>query len=135
MIGPATTRPSPPPTAVMAAMTPTPDATFLAGNSSRMMPNANGSTPPPMPWTARPITRTTIECARPDTMQPRPRAPSVATSIRSLPTMSPIRPMIGVAMDADRRYAVTTQVTASCEVWTLCWIVGSAGMTSDWSSA
>ena len=79
MIGPAMTRPSPPPTAVIAAITPTPVATFFAGNSSRMIPNESGSTPPPMPWIARPTTSTTIEWARPATTEPTARAPSVAT--------------------------------------------------------
>jgi hypothetical protein len=30
--------------------------------------------------------------------------------------MSPSRPMIGVKIDADSRYAVNTQVTVFCEV-------------------
>ncbi len=67
MIGPAMTRPMPPPTAVRAAMIPTPVGTLATGNSSRMMPKDSGRTPPPIPWMARPTMRTPIEWARPAT--------------------------------------------------------------------
>jgi hypothetical protein len=53
----------------------------------------------------------------------------------SLPIMSPRRPRIGVATEADSRYAVNTQVTAAWLVCRLAWIVGSTGRTRDWSSA
>jgi hypothetical protein len=43
--------------------------------------------------------------------------------------------MIGVKTDADRRYAVSTQVTLFCDVCSPAWIVGSTGITSDCSSA
>ena len=102
MIGPATTSPSPPPTAVIAAITPTPAATLVGGNSSRMIPKESGRTPRRRPG-SRPMMRTPIECARPATTEPSASAPSVASRTRSLPTMSPTRPMIGVAMDADNR--------------------------------
>ena len=59
----------------------------------------------------------------------------MATSIRSLPTMSPTRPRMGVKIDADSRYTVSTQVTVPWEVWRSCWMVVSTGVTSDWSSA
>jgi hypothetical protein len=48
--------------------------------------------------------------------------------------MSPTRPRIGVKIDADSRYPVSTQVTVSCDVCRLRWMVGSAGRTSDCSS-
>ncbi len=59
-IGPASTMPRLPPTAVSAARMPTAPATLSAGNSSRMIPNPSGSVPPPSPW----ITRATISTAR-----------------------------------------------------------------------
>src|SRR5690348_2850702 len=49
--------------------------------------------------------------------------------------MSPIRPISGVATDALRRYEVSTQLTEFSEVCSACWIPGSAGATSDCSSA
>src|SRR6201986_1085432 len=55
-IGPASTMPRLPPTAVRAARMPTAPAIFSRGNSSRMIPNPSGSVPPPSPW----ITRATI---------------------------------------------------------------------------
>src|SRR5260370_344653 len=67
--------------------------------------------------------------------EPAVSALSAATSIRSLPRMSPSRPMIGVKIDADSRYAVRTQVTLLCDVCSPAWIVGSTGITSDCSSA
>src|SRR6202034_3191633 len=51
-IGPASTMPRLPPTAVSAARMPTAPATFSAGNSSRMIPNPTGSIPPASPWIA-----------------------------------------------------------------------------------
>jgi hypothetical protein len=43
--------------------------------------------------------------------------------------------MIGVATEALRRYAVSTQPTALSVVFRDCWICGSAGTTSDCRSA
>jgi hypothetical protein len=43
--------------------------------------------------------------------------------------------MIGVATDALRRNAVSTQPTALSDVWREAWICGSAGTTSDCRSA
>ena len=59
----------------------------------------------------------------------------MTTSIRSLPTMSPTRPRMGVKIEADSRKTVTTQVTVVWVVWRSCWMVGRTGVTSDWSSA
>ena len=66
-----------------------------------------------------------------------PAASSTSTIIssRSLPYMSPSRPISGVAIDALSRYAVSTQLTEFSEVCSACWISGSAGATSDCSSA
>ena len=47
--------------------------------------------------------------------------------------MSPMRPMIGVATAAESSQAVRTQVTVLWLVCRSCWIVGSTGLTSDWS--
>ena len=45
---------------------------------------------------------------------------SVATITCSLPKMSPIRPITGVKIDADKRSAVTTQVTV---FWVVCMLL------------
>ena len=102
-MGPARTIPAPPPTAAMAATMPTPPATLAPGNSSRMMPKDRGSTAPPIPWMARARMSTPMEWATPASTDPRARASKVTTSIRSLPTMSPIRPRMGVEIEAERR--------------------------------
>ena len=102
-MGPARTMPAPPPTAVMAATMPTPPATLAVGNSSRMIPNERGRTAPPMPWMARARMSIPMEWASPASAEPTARASKVATSIRSLPTMSPTRPRMGVKIDADSR--------------------------------
>jgi len=127
--------PSPPPTAVSAAAVPIAALTFSRGNSSRMIPNASGMMPPPMPWITRAAIMTPIDVATAASSDPIPSATRVTSSIRSLPTMSPIRPRMGVATDADSRYAVITQVTVLCVVCRWCWTVGSTGATSDCSRA
>ena len=93
------------------------EATFSRGNSSRMMPKVSGRTPPPMPWITRAAISTPIVPATAASSEPTASAPSAKTSIRSLPTLSPTRPMIGVKIDADTRYAVSTQVTVA---WSVC---------------
>ena len=55
--------------------------------------------------------------------------------MRSLPNMSPSRPRIGVKIEALSRNAVSTHATAVGEVCRSRWISGSAGATSDCSSA
>ena len=127
--------PRPAPTAVSAAITPTAPATFSAGNSSRMIPNATGSIPPAKPWITRATIRTPIDGATAASSEPTASATSVATKTRFLPVMSPIRPRIGVMIDADSRYAVSTQVTALCVVCSWCWTVVSTGITSDCNNA
>ena len=100
-----------------------------------MMPNATGSMPPPKPWITRATIITPIDGASAASSDPTASATSVATKTRSLPIMSPTRPRIGVMIDADSRYAVSTQVTASCAVCSSCCTVVSTGTTSDCSSA
>ena len=131
-IGPARTSAKPAPKASTAAMTPTAPATLARGNSSRMIPNDNGITAPPTPWMTRATIRTMIEWDRPARTDPAASAARVATSNRSFPAMSPMRPRIGVKTDADSRYAVSTHVTVFWEVWYSCWMVGSAGTTRVW---
>ena len=100
-----------------------------------MIPNATGSMPPPAPWMTRATIMTPIDGAIAASSDPAASAPSAMTKTRSLPIMSPTRPRIGVQIDADSRYAVSTQVTASCVVCSSCCTVVSTGMTSDCSSA
>ena len=52
---------------------------------------------------------------------------SVITSIRSLPNMSPSRPMIGVETEAESRKAVSAKVTSVVVVPRSFWISGIAG--------
>ena len=80
-----------------------PRATRSRGNSSRMIPKASGKTAPPAPWMTRPRISTSIELASAATSVPTPSMHSDATSVRSLPNMSPRRPMIGVRTEALSR--------------------------------
>ena len=68
-----------------------------------MIPNATGTIPPPMPWITRATIMTPIEGATAASSEPAASAISVATKTRFLPVMSPIRPRIGVMIDADSR--------------------------------
>ncbi len=68
-----------------------------------MMPNATGTMPPPMPWMTRAAISTQIDEATAASSDPPASAARVTTKIRSLPIMSPTRPMIGVKIDADSR--------------------------------
>ena len=127
--------PRPAPTAVSDARAPTAPVTFSAGNSSRMIPNATGIIPPPIPWITRATIMTPIDDATAASSEPTASAISVATKTRSLPIMSPSRPRIGVMIDADSRYAVSTHVAAACVVCNWCCTVVSTGITSDCNSA
>ena len=100
-----------------------------------MIPNATGIIPPPAPWITRATIRTPMDGATAASSEPTARAMSVPTKTRSLPFMSPTRPRIGVMIDADSRYAVSTQVTVSCVVCSSCCTVVSTGITSDCNSA
>ena len=95
--------PSPAPTAVSAAITPTAPGTFSRGNSSRMMPNDSGSTPPPTPWMTRATIMIDSDGATAASSEPTASATRAATNIRFLPIMSPSRPTIGVQIEADSR--------------------------------
>ena len=95
--------PNPLPTAIIADESPMAPATFSRGNSSRMIPNASGSTPPPAPWIRRATISSPIECATAPSPVPTPSATRVTTNIRSLPYTSPMRPRMGVKTDADSR--------------------------------
>ena len=99
-----------------------------------MIPNVSGSTPPPIPWIARAAIRTPMVGAIAARKEPTASAPSAKTSIRSLPTLSPTRPTIGVHTDADSRYAVSTHVTVAWSVPRPRSMVASTGVTIDWRS-
>jgi hypothetical protein len=109
--------------------------TFSFGNSSRMSPKAKGRTPPPIPWITRAMIITATESARAAIREPAVSATNASTKNRSFPNMSPRRPMIGVKIEADKRYAVSTHVTVFWEVWRPTWMVAITGMTSNWSGA
>jgi len=64
---------------------------------------------------------------------PTARMTRVISSNRSLPYMSPSRPRIEVATDADSRYPVSSQVTPVSVACRLCWIEGRAGITAELS--
>jgi hypothetical protein len=129
------TSPAPPPIPSTEESTPMLPATRSGGNSSRAIENESGKIPPATPW----ITRATISSASVlDTAAssvPAESTSSVYSSSRSLPYMSPSRPMIAVPTDADSRKPVSTQVTPVSVVWRSCWIVGSAGITAELSTA
>ena len=103
MIGPASTIPRPPPTPRSAEIRAMPVGTRSLGNSSRMIANASGKIAPPAPWITRPRMSTSIEVASAATSVPAATIASVTTSIRLFPNMSPSRPTIGVATEAESR--------------------------------
>ena len=82
---------------------------------------------PPTPWITRPAISSAIEWERAQTSDPRAKMIRVMTSIRSLPNMSPSRPMIGVATEAASRKAVSANVTSVVVVSRSFWISGIAG--------
>jgi len=100
---PPSTMPIPAPIPRIAEISPMPPATSCGGNSSRMIPKDSGKMPPPTPW----ITRATISrarlCETAASSVPPAKATSVQTRTCSLPNMSPRRPTIAVATDADSR--------------------------------
>ena len=109
MIGPASTIPSPPPIPRIAEIRAIPCATRARGNSSRMIPKARGKIAPPAPWMTRARIITVMLLASAASSVPQASTSNVATSVCSLPNMSPSRPTIGVSTEALRRYAVSTQ--------------------------
>src|SRR5687768_313370 len=66
--------------------------------------------------------------------EPTESASNVSTSILRLPTMSPIRPRIAAQIEAESRYAVSTQVTVFWSVSSSTWTWVRTGTTSDWSN-
>ena len=100
-----------------------------------MIPNASGKIPPAAPWITRPTSIRGSEVETAEMTAPTESSASTIIKRRSLPYMSPSRPIRGVATDALRRYDVNTQLTEFSEVCNACWISGRAGATSDCSSA
>jgi hypothetical protein len=134
-ISPPTTSPRPPPTPRMADVSPMLPATRSAGNSSRMIENESGKIPPATPWAMRATIRTPSEPASAASRVPAISVTRVHTSSRCLPYMSPSLPMIAVPTDAESRNPVSSQVTPVSLACRLRWIVGSAGMTAEASTA
>ncbi len=100
-----------------------------------MIEKASGKMPPPTPWITRPTSMRVSDEAIAETKVPIPSRASTIRSSRSLPYMSPSRPMMGVVTEALKRKAVRTQPTELSLVCRDSWICGSAGTTSDCSSA
>ena len=109
--------------------------TRSAGNSSRMIENASGKMPPPVPWITRATISTASEFDTAASAVPAASTTSVPRRSRSLPYISPSRPMIAVPTEADSRNPVSSQATPVSVVWRSCWIVGSAGITAELSAA
>src|SRR5215217_6187084 len=78
-------------------------------NSSLMIPNAKGNTPPATPWMTRPAITTSIEPASAATTEPAQNSSSTPESTRPLPNRSPSLPASGVQTDAETRKPVSTQ--------------------------
>ena len=135
MIGPASTIPRPPPIPRIAEISAIPCGTRRGGNSSRMIEKESGKTAPPAPWITRATIITPIEVASAASSVPNASTTRTTTIVRFLPYMSPSRPAIGVTTDALSRYAVRIQAAPAVVVSRSCWIVSSAGATSDCSSA
>ena len=68
-----------------------------------MIPNATGTMPPPAPWITLATINTPMEGAMAASADPTVSATRVATKTCSLPIMSPIRPKIGVMIDAESK--------------------------------
>ncbi len=127
--------PMPAPTPRIAESRPMLPATLSRGNSSRTIPNASGKIPPLAPWMKRPSISGPSEEESAASRVPAASTTSVHTSVRSLPYMSPSRPMMAVPTDAASRYAVSSQVISVSVVPSACWMVGSAGTTAELSIA
>jgi len=103
MITPERTIPTPPPTPRIAESRPIPPATLSSGNSSRTIPKASGKIPPPTPWMKRAAISSGSELATAPSRVPKPSRIRVQSSSRSLPYISPRRPMIEVPTEAASR--------------------------------
>ena len=110
-------------------------ATRSGGNSSRAIENDNGKIPPATPWITRATISTASESATAASSVPAASTSSVQSSRRSLPYMSPSRPMIEVPTEAESRKPVSSHVTPVSVVCRSRWIVGSAGITAELSTA
>ena len=110
-------------------------ATRSNGNSSRTIENDRGKIPPATPWITRATISTASELESAASSVPAASTSSVYSSSRSLPYISPSRPMIAVPTEADSRNPVSTQVTPVSVVCRSRWIVGSAGITAELSTA
>ena len=84
---------------------------------------------------ARPTIISGSAVASAATSEPTASAPIETINVLFLPNMSPTRPAIGVAIDALSRYAVKIHAAAVGVAPRSRWITGSAGATSDCSSA
>ena len=91
--------------------------------------------PPPAPWMKRARINSGSELETAASRVPAARITRVQSNSRSLPYMSPSRPRIEVAIDADSRKPVSSQVTPSSELPSACWIAGRAGITAALSIA
>ena len=100
-----------------------------------MIAKESGNTAPPAPWITRATIITPIEVASAASSVPNASTTRTTTIVRFLPYMSPSRPALGVTTDALSRYAVRIQAAPAVVVSRSCWIVSSAGATSDCSSA
>ena len=109
-IGPENTMPSAAPTASIADTMPIPFATRIGGNSSRRMPNANGTMAPASPWRIRAARSRPMVCATPASTVPAASTTRESIITRLRPNMSPSRPMIGVATDDDSKKPVSSHV-------------------------
>ena len=96
-----------------------------------MIENDSGKIPPATPWITRATISTASEVATAARNVPAASTSSVHTSSRSLPYMSPSRPMIAVPTEADNRNPVRTQATPVSVVCRSRSIVGSAGITAE----
>ena len=134
-ISPPITSPMPPPTPRIDDISPMLPATRSGGNSSRAIENASGKMPPATPWITRATISIASECDTAASSVPTASTSSVHSSSRSLPYMSPSRPMIEVPTEADSRKPVSSQVTPVSVVCRSCWIVGSAGITAELRTA
>jgi len=133
-MGPARTMPKPNAADTSDASSPTAVPDRSCETSSRTMPNARGSTPPPTPWTTRATIIHSMLGASAAIADPIASSDSVTTSIFCLPTASPMRPSSGVATAADSRYDVSTQVTVDWSVSKRSCTCDSTGTINDCSS-
>jgi hypothetical protein len=123
------------PAAASDAIEPTALGTRSCGNSSRMTPKESGRTPPPTPCRTRAAILTPMLGANAAIKDRTESAANETTNMRSLPTMSPMRPTIGVKIEAESRYAVSTHVTVLCVVCTSLCTVDKTGSSNEYSRA